>query len=118
MMDRKSRQIMSVNLSFMGAARNVTGSRYLINKNGTTILVDCGLYQEREFLYRNWEPFRCIPKDLHAVLLTHAHLDHCGMLPRLVNHGFRGKVDLYPRHRRAGQTYSAGFREDTRRRCR
>ncbi len=87
---------MVVNLTFMGAARNVTGSRYLINKDGTTILVDCGLYQEREFLRRNWEPFRCIPKELYAVLLTHAHLDHCGLLPKLVNHGFRGKVFCTP----------------------
>ncbi len=83
---------MTVKLTFMGAARGVTGSRYLIDKDGTMLLVDCGLYQEREFLYRNWEPFRCKPSELHAVLLTHAHLDHCGMLPRLVNQGFRGKV--------------------------
>jgi metallo-beta-lactamase family protein len=87
---------MSVTLTFMGAAQGVTGSRYLINKNGTTLLVDCGLYQEREFLYRNWEKFRCIPAELHTVLLTHAHLDHCGMLPRLVAQGFRGKVICTP----------------------
>jgi metallo-beta-lactamase family protein len=87
---------MSVTLSFMGAARGVTGSRYLIDKNGTTLLVDCGLYQEREFLYRNWEPFHCKPKALHAVLLTHAHLDHCGMLPRLVNQGFHSRVYCTP----------------------
>ncbi len=87
---------MTVKLTFMGAARGVTGSRYLINKDGTTLLVDCGLYQEREFLYRNWEPFRCTPTQLHAVLLTHAHLDHSGMLPRLVNQGFHGKVICTP----------------------
>jgi metallo-beta-lactamase family protein len=87
---------MSVKLTFMGATQGVTGSRYLMNKNGTTFLVDCGLYQEREFLHRNWEPFQCNPRELHAVLLTHAHLDHCGMLPRLVNQGFRGKVICTP----------------------
>jgi|WetSurMetagenome_2_1015567.scaffolds.fasta_scaffold91248_2 metallo-beta-lactamase family protein len=87
---------MTVKLTFMGAARGVTGSRYLINSNGTMLLVDCGLFQEREFLYRNWEKFRCIPSELHAVLLTHAHLDHCGMLPRLVAQGFHGKVYCTP----------------------
>jgi metallo-beta-lactamase family protein len=87
---------MNVKLTFMGAARGVTGSRYLLNKDGTMVLVDCGLYQEREFLYRNWEPFRCKPSELTAVMLTHAHLDHCGMLPRLVNQGFHGKVICTP----------------------
>ncbi len=76
----------------MGAARGVTGSRYLIEVNNTTILVDCGLYQEREFQSRNWERFRCSPKKLKAVLLTHAHLDHSGLLPKLVKEGFRGRV--------------------------
>lgn len=87
---------MTVNLTFMGATQGVTGSRYLLEKNGTTLLVDCGLYQEREFLHRNWEQFRCSPGKLHSVLLTHAHLDHCGMLPRLVNQGFHGKVVCTP----------------------
>lgn len=87
---------MVVKLTFMGATQGVTGSRYLLNKNGTTLLVDCGLYQEREFLHRNWEPFRCKPAELRAILLTHAHLDHCGMLPRLVAQGFRGKVICTP----------------------
>ncbi len=87
---------MDIRLTFMGAARGVTGSRYLIETNDTTVLVDCGLYQEREFLHRNWEPFRCSPKKLKAVFLTHAHLDHSGLLPKLVKDGFRGRVYCTP----------------------
>jgi metallo-beta-lactamase family protein len=87
---------MDINLTFMGAARGVTGSRYLIDTNNTTLLVDCGLYQEREFQYRNWEPFHCSPEKLEAVLLTHAHLDHSGLLPKLVKEGFRGRVYCTP----------------------
>jgi metallo-beta-lactamase family protein len=81
-----------INLTFMGAARGVTGSRYLIEANNLKLLVDCGLYQEREFQHRNWEPFKVPPEELDAVLLTHAHLDHCGLLPKLVNEGFRGRI--------------------------
>jgi metallo-beta-lactamase family protein len=87
---------MNIRLTFMGAARGVTGSRYLIEVNDTMILVDCGLYQEREFQYRNWERFRCNPKKLQAVLLTHAHLDHSGLLPKLVREGFHGKIYCTP----------------------
>ncbi len=83
---------MPTTLTFMGAARNVTGSRYLLESNETRILVDCGLYQEREYLSRNWEPFAVPPTTLDAVLLTHAHLDHCGLLPRLVKEGFTGRI--------------------------
>jgi len=83
---------LQIKLNFLGAARNVTGSRYLLETNNTRVLVDCGLYQEREFKSRNWEPFRVSPSTLDAVLLTHAHLDHCGLLPRLVRGGFRGKI--------------------------
>ena len=83
---------MKINLSFLGAARNVTGSRYLLETDNVRLLVDCGLYQEREFRARNWEPFPIPPHTLDAVLLTHAHLDHCGLLPKLVRDGFRGKI--------------------------
>jgi len=81
-----------INLSFLGAARNVTGSRYLVETNQIKLLVDCGMYQEREFLYRNWEPFQVPPEEIDAVLLTHAHLDHCGLLPKLVKEGFKGRI--------------------------
>jgi len=83
---------LQIKLSFLGAARNVTGSRYLLEANNIRLLVDCGLYQERELLYRNWEPFTIPPSSLDAVLLTHAHLDHCGLLPKLVREGFHGRV--------------------------
>ena len=76
---------MQVKLRFLGGVGNVTGSRHLLEVNGLKFLVDCGLYQERELAYRNWEPFPISPASLHAVLLTHAHLDHCGFLPKLVH---------------------------------
>jgi len=83
---------MHIKLSFLGAARNVTGSRYLVEANDVRFLVDCGLYQERELRGRNWEPFLIPPNSIDAVLLTHAHLDHCGLLPKLVREGFDGHV--------------------------
>jgi len=83
-------------LGFLGASRNVTGSRYLVETSNVKLLVDCGLYQERKFQHRNWEPFRVPPHELDAVLLTHAHLDHCGLLPKLVNEGFQGRVICTP----------------------
>ena len=83
---------MQMKLRFLGAARNVTGSRYLLETSNVRLLVDCGLYQEREFKGRNWEPFPIPPDTLDAVLLTHAHLDHCGLLPKLVRDGFQGRI--------------------------
>ena len=83
---------MTISLQFLGAAQNVTGSSYLLEAKGTRILVDCGLYQERELRYRNWKPFPVDPKSIDIVLLTHAHLDHCGLLPKLVREGFAGKI--------------------------
>ncbi len=83
---------MQARLKFLGAARNVTGSRHLLEVDDTRILVDCGLYQERQFLSRNWDPFDIPPASIKAVLLTHAHLDHCGLLPKLVRDGFQGRI--------------------------
>lgn len=83
---------MRIRLIFLGAAQTVTGSRYLIETGGTRLLIDCGLFQERQFAVRNWDPFPASPGTLQAVLLTHAHLDHCGLIPKLVREGFRGKV--------------------------
>jgi metallo-beta-lactamase family protein len=83
---------MQIKLSFLGAAQNVTGSQYLIETNNVKLLVDCGLYQERELEGRNWSPFFIPPKALDAVLLTHAHLDHSGLLPKLVREGFNHPI--------------------------
>ena len=83
---------MQIKITFLGATKSVTGSRHLIEANGLKFLVDCGLYQERELRVRNWDPFPCPPSEIDAVLLTHAHLDHSGFLPRFVNNGFKGNV--------------------------
>ncbi len=79
-------------LQILGAARQVTGSCYLLESGGTQILVDCGMFQEREFLSRNWNPFPVYPKSLDAVLITHSHLDHAGLLPKLIQENYRGPV--------------------------
>ncbi|MEI6987424.1 MAG: MBL fold metallo-hydrolase, partial [Rhodospirillaceae bacterium] len=67
---------MSITLRFLGATQTVTGSRYLIDTGARRILVDCGLYQERDLQARNWEPFPVPPATITDVILTHAHLDH------------------------------------------
>ena len=80
-------------LSFWGAAGSVTGSKYLIETGRARVLIDCGLFQgPRELRDRNWQepPFNAAAVD--AVIITHAHIDHTGYLPRFVNHGFRGPV--------------------------
>ena len=87
---------MKIKLGFLGATQNVTGSRFLIETDGCKVLVDCGLYQERDLRTRNWDPFPVPPKEIDAVLLTHAHLDHCGLLPKLVREGFNGKIYCTP----------------------
>lgn len=79
-------------LRFLGATRQVTGSRYCLEAGASRMLVDCGLFQEREFQQRNWEDPPVDPRTLNAVCLTHAHIDHCGLLPRLVRQGYRGPI--------------------------
>ncbi|HZJ30094.1 MAG TPA: MBL fold metallo-hydrolase [Vicinamibacterales bacterium] len=80
-------------LTFLGAARTVTGSKYLVQHGDSRVLVDCGLFQGlKELRERNWEPFPIPPSSIHTVVLTHAHLDHVGYLPRLVAQGFTGRV--------------------------
>jgi len=77
-----------VRIQFLGANRQVTGSRYFLEAGGLRLLVDCGLFQERPYLERNWEPFPASPGQIDFLLLTHAHLDHSGLIPRFVKQGF------------------------------
>jgi len=81
-----------IKLQFLGGAENVTGSSHLVDINGAKVLIDCGFFQERQLQGRNWEPFAFDPASLDAVALTHGHLDHCGLLPRLVREGFKGTI--------------------------
>lgn len=84
-------------LTIFGAARTVTGSRFLLESHGRRVLVDCGIFQGlKELRERNWSPFPVDPASLDAVVLTHAHLDHGGYLPRLVSLGFNGPVYVTP----------------------
>ena len=75
----------------MGAARTVTGSCHLVEADGVKILLDCGMYQGHD-AQRNHEPFPFDPAEIDYVILSHAHLDHCGLIPKLVREGFRGHV--------------------------
>lgn len=75
-------------LLFLGAARQVTGSCYLLEAGGLRVLIDCGLFQERHYVERNWAPFAVDPGSIDYLLMTHAHLDHSGLIPRLVQAGF------------------------------
>ena len=84
-------------LRFLGAVGTVTGSRYLVEYGRQRLLVDCGLFQGyKQLRERNWIEFPVRPDSIDAVLLTHAHLDHSGYLPRLIRNGFRGKVLCTP----------------------
>jgi metallo-beta-lactamase family protein len=87
-------------IQFLGAAGTVTGSKHLINtssdpagKTGTQVLVDCGMFQgQKEWRERNWQNLPLAANDIEFLILTHAHLDHCGWIPRLVKQGFRGTI--------------------------
>jgi metallo-beta-lactamase family protein len=84
---------MTLTLSFLGGAGTVTGSRYLLESGRDRVLVDCGLFQGlKQLRLRNWAPFPIAPKTISSAILTHAHLDHSGYLPRFVREGFSGKV--------------------------
>lgn len=83
-------------IRFFGAAKQVTGSCYYVETEELRFLVDCGLYQEREYLSRNWAPFPIRPDRLDYVILTHSHLDHAGLLPKLVHEGYKGPVITTP----------------------
>lgn len=82
-----------MNLQFLGATGTVTGSKYAIRQEGRTVLVDCGLFQGyKQLRLRNWAPLPIEPAKIDGVILTHAHIDHSGYLPRLAKDGFRGRV--------------------------
>jgi len=84
---------MKVTLKFLGGAKTVTGSRYLLEIDHQKILIDCGLFQGlKEYRLRNWESFPINPSEIDVVLLTHAHIDHTGYLPKLVKEGFSGDI--------------------------
>ncbi len=84
---------MSVNITFLGGAGTVTGSKYLVQHAGKNLLVDCGLFQGyKQLRLRNWTSLQIAPQLIDAVLLTHAHLDHSGYLPLLVKEGFAGHI--------------------------
>ena len=91
-------------IQFLGAAGTVTGSKHLLNatydssgKQGFKVLIDCGLFQgPKEWRERNWQDIPVPAREINAVVLTHAHLDHCGWIPRLVKEGFRGPIYASP----------------------
>lgn len=80
-------------LTFLGAAGSVTGSRHLVEAGGKKLLMDCGLFQGgKELRLRNWDPLPVDPATIDWVVLSHAHIDHTGYLPRLLREGFRGTI--------------------------
>ncbi|PGH39076.1 MAG: hypothetical protein CRN43_11320, partial [Candidatus Nephrothrix sp. EaCA] len=82
-----------VRLKFLGAAQCVTGSKYVLEANGKRILIDCGMFAgKKELRLRNRAPFPIRPSMIDMALITHAHIDHTGYLPRLVKDGFAGKI--------------------------
>src|SRR5262245_49705740 len=82
-----------MNIQFCGAARTVTGSMHLLSVNGRQVLLDCGLFQgHRQEAYEKNRHFPFNPRDIHSLVLSHAHIDHAGNIPRLVREGFSGPV--------------------------
>ena len=92
--DKASGRFMKI--KFLGATHQVTGSSYFLEAIGVKILVDCGMFQERDYSYRNWEAFPVSPDQIQYLLLTHVHQDHCGLIPKLVKEGFAGDILMTP----------------------
>src|SRR3954453_909417 len=92
-----SRKSAAPTVAFWGAARTVTGSMHQVDACGQTLLLDCGFFQGRRAeTYRRNRSFPFRPKDIDAVILSHAHIDHCGNLPNLVRQGFMGPIYCTP----------------------
>ena len=88
---------MEVNITFLGGAGTVTGSKYLVRHNGHSMLVDCGLFQGyKQLRQRNWQPLPVTPHQIDAVVLSHAHLDHSGYLPLLARDGYTKSIHCTP----------------------
>src|SRR6476619_2236134 len=84
---------MPLTLQFLGAARTVTGSKHLLDTGSAKVLFDGGLFQGlKELRESNWQPLPVPASAIDTIVLTHAHLDHCGYLPRLVSQGFKGRI--------------------------
>jgi len=81
-------------IKFLGATHQVTGSSYLLETAKVKILIDCGMFQERDYSHRNWEAFPIPPDQIEYLLLTHVHQDHSGLIPKLVKEGFHGDILL------------------------
>lgn len=88
--------IYDMKIDFFGATKTVTGSCFLLEWNRGKVLIDCGFFQEQDKEYLNFEPFQFSPKDIDTLILTHAHLDHSALIPKLVKEGFRGKIITTP----------------------
>ena len=110
-----------IHLSCHGAAKQVTGSCHLIDTGRARVLVDCGLFQgSRELAEDNAEAFGFDPSRIDALVLTHAHLDHCGRIPLLVKRGFRGRIYATAPTRELARLVlidSAGLQEEEARRA-
>jgi metallo-beta-lactamase family protein len=90
-----SNEAQNPTIQFLGAAGTVTGSRFLLACGATKVMVDCGMFQGlKELRLKNWNPLPIDPAEVQAVILTHAHLDHCGYIPKLVKDGFAGKIHM------------------------
>jgi metallo-beta-lactamase family protein len=82
-------------ITFLGGVESVTGSKFLLETDNYKLLVEAGMFQGlKELRLKNWEPFPVNPAEINAIIITHAHLDHSGYLPRLVRDGFKGKIYL------------------------
>ena len=80
-------------ISFLGAAKIVTGSNYLVETKNIKFLIDCGMFQGSKSINRmNYEPFSFNPKEIDFIVLSHAHIDHCGRIPKLTKKGFKGNI--------------------------